>query len=81
MLIIQWCHTSSFVNDWTSHPGWEEKIAREPDYFKKAYERLDSLAFWFFEGIPPWNDVEEGWASTFQRDGVTNNVCKFDDDI
>jgi len=58
-------YLSYFVKEWTSHSSWEEKIAREPDYFKKAYERLFQLAFWFFEGIPPWNDVEKGWASTF----------------
>jgi hypothetical protein len=34
------------------------------DYFQKAYERLHCLASWFFEGEPPWKDVEQGWAST-----------------
>jgi hypothetical protein len=57
-------YISDFVEEWTSHPAWEKKRAREPDYFKKAYERLHRLAYWFFEGEPPWKDVEQGWAST-----------------
>ena len=34
----------------TRHHYWEKEIAREPDYYNKAYERLDYLALWFFEG-------------------------------
>lgn len=47
-------YLSQFVRDWTSHPAWKEKYARDPDYFDKAYERLDGLALWFFEGLSPW---------------------------
>src|SRR5947209_3744657 len=58
-------HLSTFVRDWTSHPAWEKTIDREPEYFAKAYERLDDLASWFFSGNCPWIDEEKGWASTF----------------
>ena len=34
----------------TRHRYWEKEIARDPKYHEKAYERLDALAFWFFEG-------------------------------
>jgi hypothetical protein len=46
------------VRDLTSHPAWKEEYAREPDYFNKAYARLDDLAFWFFEGQSPQIDDE-----------------------
>lgn len=45
---------SSFVRDHTSHPAWRERIAREPDYYERAYQRLDDLAFWFFTGGCPY---------------------------
>ena len=49
-----------FVRDWTSHPAWEQEIAREPAYFKHAYERLHLLAVWFFEGHSYRDDEEKG---------------------
>jgi hypothetical protein len=58
---------SHFVRDWTSHNAWKQDVAREPDYFHKAYQRLNYLASWFFTGSCPWLDEERGWASTFVR--------------
>ena len=55
-------YLSVFVRGHTSHPAWEETIAQEPEYFQKAYDRLESLASWFFEGRSPWIDEEKGWA-------------------
>jgi hypothetical protein len=55
---------SHCVRDWTSHEAWDVDRAREPEYFNKAYERLDRLAIWFFTGYCPWMDEEKGWAST-----------------
>ena len=52
------------ARDITSHPAWDERRKQEPEYFNKAYERLDSLALWFFEGQCPWRDEEKGWRST-----------------
>ena len=43
-------YLSTFVRDHTSHTAWHQKIAREPDYYNKAYERLFDLADWFFTG-------------------------------
>jgi len=56
---------SHFVRDWTSHEVWDADQAREPDYFQKAYQRLDHLASWFFTGRCPWRDEEKGWSQTF----------------
>lgn len=58
-------YVPQFTWDWTSHPSWEKKRASEPDYFKKAYNRLHSLADWFFTGRSPWIDEEKEWVSTF----------------
>jgi hypothetical protein len=55
-------YLSTFVRDHTSHPAWEQTIAREPEYFSHAYARLDDLADWFFSGQCPWIDEEKGWA-------------------
>jgi hypothetical protein len=52
------------ARDWTSHPAWDERRKREPEYFNKAYEYLYDLAYWFFEGQCPWQDEEKGWQST-----------------
>jgi hypothetical protein len=53
---------STFVRGHTSHPAWEQTIAREPEYFSNAYALLDDLASWFFTGDCPWIDEEKGWA-------------------
>lgn len=53
---------STFVRGYTSHPAWTQTIAREPEYFSNAYERLDDLASWFFSGCCPWIDEGKGWA-------------------
>lgn len=58
-------YLSVFVPSHISHPVWKEKLAREPEYFHKACDRLQSLASWFFEGQSPWDEEEKGWASTF----------------
>ena len=55
-------YTSTFVRGYTSHPAWREKIARDPDYFDDAYERLDLLADWFFTGDCPFLDSDMGFA-------------------
>lgn len=47
-------YVPTFTRDWTSHPAWERVIAREPEYYQKAYQRLDDLASWFFDGHPSW---------------------------
>jgi hypothetical protein len=70
MLLPRWLaegfwYVSTFVPDHTSHPAWQEQRTREQAYFDKANRRLEGLAFWFFTGQPPWEDVEKGWASTF----------------
>lgn len=54
-----------FVQNWTSHKFWDQARAREPEYFQKAYRRLDALASWYFNGYSPWKDEEWGWSSTF----------------
>ena len=38
------------TKDYTSHPAWRERVAREPEYYDKAYERLFLLGDWFFTG-------------------------------
>src|SRR6185312_7056217 len=43
-------YASTFIRGHTSHPAWREKIASDLDYYDKAYERLDDLAYWFFFG-------------------------------
>lgn len=58
---------SHFVRDWTTHEAWDADHAHEPEYFQKAYQRLDRLASWFFSGRCPWLDEEKGWASTFVK--------------
>lgn len=47
------------VRDWTSHHAWDARRKQEAEYFNKAYERLDHLALWFFEGQCPWLDEEK----------------------
>lgn len=70
MMLPRWLvegfwYVPQFVKNWASHPVWEKVRANEPEYYKKAYDRLDSLATWFFTGQTPWMDVEKGWRSTF----------------
>lgn len=49
-------YLSFFVKDWTTHPNFPKK---EPDdYYAKAYERLDSLAYWFFMGESPYEGAQ-----------------------
>lgn len=54
-------YVSTFVRDHTSHPAWREKIAREPDYYDRAYERLFWLAEWFFTGRCPFLDPDKAF--------------------
>ena len=51
-----------FTKSHTSHPAWSEKIARDPDYYDKAYDRLFNLADWFFTGHCPFLDPDTGFA-------------------
>jgi hypothetical protein len=55
-------YLSSFVRDHTSHPAWREKIAREPDYYDQAYERLADLAYWFFTGQSLYLDGDKSYV-------------------
>ena len=41
-----------FVRDWTTHPNFPR--IHQPEYYEKAYERLDDLAYWFFFGESPY---------------------------
>ena len=65
MLLPRWLaegfwYLSTFVPAHISHPAWQEQRTREQAYFDKAYRRLEGLAYWFFTGQPPWEDVEKG---------------------
>jgi hypothetical protein len=51
-----------FTKGHTSHPAWSDKIAREPEYYDKAYWRLFNLADWFFTGQCPYRDPDKGFA-------------------
>ncbi len=69
MLLPRWLaegfwYMATFVRGHTSHPAWEQTIAAEPAYFKKAYHRLEMLAAWFFDGECPWRNEAQGWAYT-----------------
>lgn len=64
LAVVFW-EIPQFVRDWTAHEYWEKQRSLEPEYFEKAYRRLDKLASWFFYGQCPWDDEEKGWASTF----------------
>ncbi|MGO8947050.1 MAG: hypothetical protein ACLQUY_05185 [Ktedonobacterales bacterium] len=48
----------SFVEGHTSHPAWKGKIAADPSYYDRAYERLHALAEWFFTGYGPLDPVK-----------------------
>lgn len=41
-----------FVKSWTMHPSFPRVHSKE--YYQKAYERLDDLAYWFFFGESPY---------------------------
>ncbi|MBC7797837.1 MAG: hypothetical protein H7Z37_13270 [Pyrinomonadaceae bacterium] len=43
---------SHFVKDYSSHPHFPKPYT--PEYYEKAYERLDDLAYWFFFGQSPY---------------------------
>ena len=51
-----------FTKGHTSHPAWAAKIAREPDYYEKAYERLFYLAERFFVGRCSFLDPDKEFA-------------------
>lgn len=55
-------YLDAFVRDWTTHPAWTERTAREQDYYDAAYERLHALAYWFFTGDCPYLDPVKGFA-------------------
>jgi hypothetical protein len=44
----------SFVRNWTTHPSFPR--VHEPEYYQKAYQRLDDLAHWFFTGESPYRE-------------------------
>ena len=43
-------YVATYVEGHTAHPAWKEKIAADPSYYNRAYERLRDLADWFFSG-------------------------------
>jgi hypothetical protein len=43
-------YCATYIEGFTSHPAWSEKIAAGSGYYEKAYERLRDLAQWFFSG-------------------------------
>jgi hypothetical protein len=45
---------SRFVKHWTEHPNFPRPEPQE--YHKKALERLDDLAYWFFNGNSPYEE-------------------------
>jgi hypothetical protein len=56
-------YLSFFVREWTTHPAWKERTAREQDYYDRTYERLQDLAAWFFAGHRLYADPNNGFAS------------------
>ncbi|HET6384326.1 MAG TPA: hypothetical protein VFJ58_13110 [Armatimonadota bacterium] len=44
-------YVPSFVRDWTTHPNFPR--IHEPEYYQRAYQRLDDLSYWFFLGESP----------------------------
>ena len=45
-------YVPSFVREWTTHPNFPRVHSAE--YYQKAYQRLDDLAYWFFFGESPY---------------------------
>jgi hypothetical protein len=45
-------YVPSFVRDWTTHPNFPR--IHNAEYYQKAYQRLDDLAYWFFFGESPY---------------------------
>jgi hypothetical protein len=41
-----------FVKNWTEHPSFPRPQPQE--YYEKALERLNDLAYWFFFGCSPY---------------------------
>ena len=42
----------SFIREWTTHSSFPR--VHEAEYYQRAYERLDDLAYWFFIGDCPY---------------------------
>jgi hypothetical protein len=51
-MAVGFWYIPSFVRDWTTHNRFPR--ARPPSSYEKAYERLDSLSYWFFFGESPY---------------------------
>lgn len=47
----------SFVKDWVSHPNFPR--AYPSDYYERAFQRLDDLAYWYFFGESPYERGHE----------------------
>lgn len=67
LLVPRWLaegfwYVSFFVRDHTSHPAWSERTSRHPDYYERAYKRLEALAEWFFTGRCPYSNVESAFG-------------------
>ncbi len=51
-MAVGFWYIPSFVRDWTTHEHFPR--VHSPEYYEKAYERLDMLAYWFFFGESPY---------------------------
>ena len=47
-------YLSWFVAEWTRHPSFPR--SHPDEYYQKAYQRLNDLAFWFFSGSSPYEE-------------------------
>ena len=45
-------YVPAYVRKWTSHPGFPRQYSS--DYYDRAYDRLDQLAWWYFTNSPPF---------------------------
>ena len=61
-LVARWIaqgfwYIPQFTKDWTVHPNFPRVHSEE--YYQKAYQLLDDLAYWFFMGESPYQDGKE----------------------
>lgn len=67
-------YLQTFVRDWSSHPNFRKPYL--PEYYEKAYTRLDDLAYWFFCGQSPYLESRgfEPLEETAQLDLFETNL-------
>ncbi len=51
-MAVGFWYIPSFVRDWTTHEHFPRVDL--PEYYEKAYQRLEMLAYWFFFGESPY---------------------------